>query len=214
MAHWATHLEHYTHIIWDWNGTLVDDVHVAVAAVNALLTEHKLPTLTVEEYRKSFGFPVRKYYERIGFDFNKVTFENLCDRFVAEYNHHRAFHAKIFDGTLEVIESLSKSKKMSILSAGSQNHLNEITAHFGVHHYFDNIFGIENNMAESKLHRGHELIKKSEIPLTETILVGDTDHDLEVGQALGIDVLLIANGHQSFEKLCQLHHNVIECRFR
>ncbi len=104
MAQWTNRLEPYSHIIWDWNGTLVDDVEVAVTAVNTLLVENNLPAVTVEKYREHFGFPVRKYYERLGFDFGKITFEALCDRFVAEYNHHRAFHAKIFDGTFEVIE--------------------------------------------------------------------------------------------------------------
>ncbi len=43
-------------------------------------------------------------------------------------------------------------------------------------------------------------------------MIGDTDHDLEVGNELGIDVLLIADGHQSFEKLKNVHDNVIETR--
>ena len=75
------------------------------------------------------------------------------------------------------------------------------------------MFGISDHFATSKLARGRELLLKSDIPPHKTILVGDTDHDLDVGKELGIDVLLIADGHQSFEKLSGIHSNVIESRF-
>ncbi len=42
----------------------------------------------------------------------------------------------------------------------------------------------------------------------QLILVGDTDHDLEVGDALGIDVLLVTGGHQSHARLSKRHSRV------
>ena len=80
-------------------------------------------------------------------------------------------------------------------------------------HHFDHIFGIDNHYAGSKLERGRELIEKSRISPSQTLLIGDTDHDLQVANELGIDALLIADGYQSFNKLSQLHHNVLESRY-
>ena len=54
-------------IIWDWNGTLLDDVDLCVEAINMLLARESLPLLTgKEEYQRVFQFPIRAYYEAVG----------------------------------------------------------------------------------------------------------------------------------------------------
>jgi phosphoglycolate phosphatase len=72
------------------------------------------------------------------------------------------------------------------------------------------VFGIGDRLAGSKVQRGHDLVRESGVPSTRTLLSGDTDHDLEVGQALGISVLLVIHGHQNAERLKRLHHDVID----
>jgi len=60
---------------------------------------------------------------------------------------------------------------------------------------------LDNHRAESKIGRGMELIKKNKINTKETVLIGDTIHDLEVAIEIGVDCILIANGHQSKKRL-------------
>lgn len=59
------------HIIWDWNGTILNDVDHAVAMMNTLLVEHNLPLIDREYYREIFDFPVLHYYQKLGFNFEK-----------------------------------------------------------------------------------------------------------------------------------------------
>ena len=63
----------FTHVIWDWNGTLLDDATACVAAINALLERRLLPQVTHQQYLDIFDFPVRNYYLQLGFDFSKDT---------------------------------------------------------------------------------------------------------------------------------------------
>ena len=206
--------ECYEHIIWDWNGTLVNDVTVALNSVCTLLEENNLPKITIEQYKNAFGFPIRAYYENIGFDLSKTSFEFLCTRFHEEYEKNKALAGSLFSDVEDHLSYFSTRKKQSILSAGAQWHLDNWVKSYGIEKYFDHIFGIDNDQASSKVYRGHELIKASKANKEKTIMIGDTDHDLEVGNELGIDVLLIANGHQSFERLTKVHHNVIESRLK
>jgi phosphoglycolate phosphatase len=202
----------YQHVIWDWNGTLLDDLDIAVDAVGALLEEHSIPRVSAENYKRVFRFPVIEYYKDIGFDLEKISFEYLCDRFVQEYNHKRAHLAQLFEGTPDILASIKSQKTQSILSAGAQSHLDEITKSLKIDHLFDNIYGIENFFAAGKIHRGKQLLDKVGIDAAKTIMIGDTDHDHAVGKELGIDVLLIADGHQTYDKLKSIHHNVIQTR--
>ncbi len=203
------HTEPFDHVIWDWNGTLMNDVDIALASLNVMLTENNLPIKTVTEYKELFGFPIRSYYEKVGFDLQKLSFEKLCERFIDEYNNKRAKTANLFDGISDLLSEIKKIKTQSILSAAEQNHLFEMTDHFELTHHFHHRFGINDFYASSKIDRGHELISHSKITADNTILIGDTDHDFEVAQALGISCLLISDGHQSEHRLQALTANVI-----
>lgn len=206
-------VKNYDQIIWDWNGTLLDDVHVSVEVIGVLLEKHGLPRLTREGYRDIFQFPIIDYYKKLGFDFEKAPFKQVADEFVAEFNR-KVVDATLFDGTLAMLESIqSAGIRQAILSAATQWHLDEITAHFELTRYFTHIYGIDNHYAASKLERGRELLKASGINPARTLLIGDTDHDLEVASELGTDALLIADGHQSHERLASKHHDVMFTRF-
>ena len=56
------------HIIWDWNGTLLNDVSFGYRLANWLLSQYDLPQIQdLHTYRRIFTFPVREYYRTIGF---------------------------------------------------------------------------------------------------------------------------------------------------
>ncbi len=202
-------VESFDHIIWDWNGTLMNDLQIAVDSLNVMLTENLLSSVDVKTYKKVFGFPIRDYYEKVGFDLQKLSFEKLCDRFVEEYNHKRARTANLFHGIPDLLAEIKKNKTQSILSAAEQNHLHEMTDHFGLTEYFHHRFGINDFFATSKIERGHQLMNHTGIHSEKTLLIGDTDHDFEVAEALGVSCLLVADGHQSEDRLRALTSNVV-----
>ena len=74
----------YDTILWDFNGTLVDDAALACAAVNDSLARRGLPPLTLERYRACVDTPIVRFYERV-FDLNTVSFETLGGEFHAYY---------------------------------------------------------------------------------------------------------------------------------
>jgi phosphoglycolate phosphatase len=198
------------HIVWDWNGTLLDDVGHAISVMNSLLEEHDLPRLDRERYRKIFDFPVLRYYEALGFDFEKESFESLCHKFVDRFmGGFRSL--PLIPEMKSVLMSLhQESISQSVLSATDQPNLNSMVSHFELDHVFGFVFGIDNKFAGSKIERGHELIRLSGISPKETVIIGDTLHDLEVAKALGIDAILISHGHQCPTRLRHHHEVVIE----
>ncbi|MCJ7554278.1 MAG: HAD family hydrolase, partial [Ignavibacteriaceae bacterium] len=73
------------HIIWDWNGTLFNDVVLCKDIMNNILKRFDLPLLSLEKYREVFTFPVEDYYKKAGLDFNITPFEILGKDFMDEY---------------------------------------------------------------------------------------------------------------------------------
>ena len=71
----------YETILWAWNGTLLDDVELALSVANNILTDHGVEPLMREHYTQIFDFPVQRYYERAGLDFSTLSFEAVSEIF-------------------------------------------------------------------------------------------------------------------------------------
>ena len=61
----------YKHIIWDWNGTLIDDRRFCIDIMNEVLKKRQMETMTEEWFLDNFCFPVKDYYLKLGFNFEK-----------------------------------------------------------------------------------------------------------------------------------------------
>lgn len=191
------------YIIWDWNGTLFNDVQLGVDIINNLLKDNNLPQITFDKYRDIFTFPVSDYYQIAGFDFNKTSFEILGKKFMDEYER-RKYEMNLFEGAREVLElARSRGIKQSVLSAYKQDTLVEILNHYKISEYFESIIGLDNIYAGSKEHLGIELRKKLSYNEDEILFVGDTLHDADVAKAMNVKCILISKGHQSQKKLLE-----------
>jgi phosphoglycolate phosphatase len=203
------HVQDKQHVIWDWNGTLLSDIDHAVKTVNRLLKEEGLPLTTVEAYKRIFGFPVVDYYEKLGFNIEPEYFLRLCERF-NDYFYEGLSGLQLWPGARDVLGGIKAGGKIqSVLSASEHTMLLHSVKVFEVEHLFDHVFGIFDKTAGSKVDRGHELIRQAGLARESTVLIGDTDHDLEVGEALGIDVILVEHGHQCPTRLREAHHTVL-----
>lgn len=191
----------YKHVIWDWNGTIFNDVELCVDVLNGLLIKNSLPSLTLEKYRNIFTFPVRDYYAKAGFNLEKYSFEDLGQEWMDKYQRRR-LEAKLFPGIEKFLSIInSNGIEQSILSAYKQDTLLELVNHFNLYHFFTHLIGLDNIYAASKLELGKNLMKRLNHLNSSVLLVGDTVHDFEVAREIGSECVLIANGHQNKEKL-------------
>jgi phosphoglycolate phosphatase len=201
-------------IIWDWNGTLLNDIGMCVDSINELLAARKLKTLNYFSYRDVFGFPVKDYYEKVGFDFTKEPFDVVALEFIDVYRS-RIDECDIFNEVPEMLSGLAETGLTQyVLSAMQQEMLEESLKMKGVYHYFDLITGTSDHFANNKFAAAQMLQSKIDLLPKEVIMVGDTIHDFEVANAMGWRTVLIANGHQSAERLkktgCKVLNSLIE----
>ncbi|MFZ4401519.1 MAG: HAD family hydrolase [Bacteroidales bacterium] len=194
-------LQKYNHFIFDWNGTLLNDLWLAVDVIDKMLTNRGLQGMTIERYSEVFDFPVKDYYQNVGFDFNKESFEIVGTEFIVEYDK-RQYECKLQPGAIELIENIyQKDIHLSILSAREQTMLEQNLKFYDIEHYFPVVSGLKDHYANGKLESGLQLIEAAHIPASETILIGDTLHDAEVAKEMGIDCILINSGHQALHRL-------------
>jgi len=195
------HHRKYSHIIWDWNGTLLNDAWLCVEVMNRMLSDRDLPPLSLQKYRTIFDFPVRDYYGKLGFDFSMEPFESVGMEFMIMYNL-RQHECTLFSEVKQTLGTLKEMRyKQYILSAREENELLLETEKLGVANYFDHITGLNDHYAHGKSEIGKTLLAHINVPVEKIIFIGDTHHDAEVAASLGIDCILIPNGHHSEERI-------------
>lgn len=196
-------------IIWDWNGTILNDTEYCINCMNILLKKRNIPIIDVPLYRDVFTFPVKNYYKKIGFDFEKEDFSIPAMEFIDLYlkNIHTT---SIFNESLDILIYLKQNKiSQYILSAMEHNSLIETLSERNIINYFDKISGLGDHYAKSKSEAGRQLLEQLPFHKSEIVMIGDTIHDIEVADELNIDCLIIANGHQSKKRILNKTKNVI-----
>lgn len=184
-------------IIWDWNGTLLDDTELSVQTMNQLLQKRNLQQLTHASYKDVFSFPVKDYYRKIGFDFISEPFEIPAIEYINMYNS-KVDDCCLHDHSLTVLNYFkNKGLRQFVLSAMEQQSLDRCLELRHISSYFDHVSGLDNHYAASKIDNGKQMIDHLNLDATQLLLIGDTVHDFEVARELGCKCILIANGHQS-----------------
>jgi len=200
----------YSHIIWDWNGTLFNDVAWCIEVINTMLAKRGIKTLPdISDYHNAFCFPIVEYYKNVGFNFNEEIFEDVAEEYITLYHANKSGNCALYPNTEPILDSIYKSGiSQIILSASEMNHLISQIREFDIVDYFDEILGLSDIYAKSKIEIGLDFMSRKSV--SNAVLIGDTVHDYEVANALGIDCMLIPNGHQSREMLASCNVPILE----
>lgn len=193
-------VSHIRQVLWDWNGTLLDDLTYAIGVRNRTFPAFGLPRIgSVAEYHRQFTFPVRRYYERAGV--TDETFVAVAHAWMAEYV--RGFDTVPLHG--DAVETLARfaaaGVRQAVLSATRRDMLESQIARFPIRAYFTDVLGLSDIYARSKEAVGLDYLARCGVPAASTLMIGDTLHDAEVARAMGTGCVLVARGHQSRETL-------------
>lgn len=188
----------YTTVFWDFNGTIANDLALGINSVNRMLRKRGLPLLdSIEAYHRVFCFPVKEYYRRLGFDFEKEPYEVLAVEWVNNYvsGEHTL---TLNPGFLDVSDRLIQlGIRQIILSSSETAMLNRHLTILGIEKRFDRILGMDNIYAGGKIEMARRCVGETD----HSLFIGDTVHDADTAEAIGADCILYTGGHGSREEL-------------
>ena len=199
-------------IIWDYNGTIIDDVHLCLEVEQFMLKERGMyAEYSIEDYRDLFCFPVIDYYKKLGYTFETESYEAISVEFNTLYDFGFP-RCQLVDGVLEKIqECCRKGYRNVILSACRHDKLEAQTRALGVDGYFEEIMGIDNDLAASKIDLARRWMNSTDVTPEACMFIGDSIHDMETALAIGVkDYQLVACGHQSYRVLKNATDHVVE----
>lgn len=189
----------YDLVIWDFNGTIADDVSIGIDAANVVLSRRGMKMITdVEEYRRMFCFPIKEYYRRLGFDFEKEPYEVPADEWTAEYIKREKYLTPT-PGCIETIKRIKDAAIPQIIISSSEIvMLKRELDQFGISDCFEAILGKSDNYAHGKVEMAREWAKDKKY---NAVFIGDSAHDYETANAIGADCILFTGGHDLRSRL-------------
>ena len=191
----------WKHIIWDWNGTLINDVGLCLQIINNVLSKYKKPTMTLAQYHQFFDFPVKEYYRRIGFDFEQTPFEQVGTEFMQQY-WDRWRDCRLHEGVEALVRELAgMDVPQAIISAAETRLVLDGLSFYNLSGLFDNVLGLDHYYASSKEALVVNFVESIETDSGEVLFIGDTLHDFEVARQAGVDCILFSGGHHSQTRL-------------
>lgn len=190
----------YTHVIWDWNGTLLNDLGASLASVNDMLAERGKPPIDVDFYKECICTPIKGFYEKT-FDMEKEDYSVI----IKQYNEGYLYHLKDCGLTLGAHEALEHFKscgaKQIIVSSSNNDQLLCNAEKYGVMDYFDAILGAGDYFAGSKIERARNYLEQSGEQKGKVLVIGDLIHDAEMAAELFADCMLLTSGHEHPSRL-------------
>ncbi len=181
------------HIIWDWNGTLLDDLDVVVRAVNTSLTEIGWPAITVDDYRTHYRRPVRDFYASLaGRPVTETEWRGIDERFHRAYRSALASVRLAVDARQALDAHVAAGLSQSLLSMFPHDELLPLVRHHGLAPYFVRVEGLRG---ESGARKAESLARHLRwIRTGPVVLVGDTPDDLDAARVNGIACVLYDGG--------------------
>lgn len=204
------HKSKYKHIIWDYNGTLVDDTWLCVEIVNEFLVREGKSPIDEDIYRQKYDLPVIDFYREIGFDLEKTSYHQISTEFIEIYDRRR-FECSLQPGIREVLGKIYDGGiPQSVLSAYQQHRLEEALEYYGLTEMFKHIAGLGDYYAHGKVNIGQKLVSSLDCPPIQAVIIGDTTHDYKVARKSGADCILLETGHHTRDKLSTCPVKIIE----
>lgn len=192
--------KHRAHLVWDWNGTLLDDITAVIGATNAAFAEIGLEPITLERYRELYCVPIPRFYERLmGRLPSDDEWEAMDEAFHRHYSEHR-IGCGLTDGVEELLrEWRLAGRSQSLLSMYVHEQLIPVVRGYGIEDHFIRVDGRTGPSGGTKaLHMERHLAALGGMAAPDrTVIIGDAVDDAVAAAHVGARAVLYTGGSHS-----------------
>jgi phosphoglycolate phosphatase-like HAD superfamily hydrolase len=183
------------HVVWDWNGTLVDDHVAVVAAINDALARLRLRPIDSDTFRTHFTRPVQRFYEQVaGREIEPGEWETLDEA----YHHSYAGWVERLELAPDGREALAAAEAaglgQSLLSMWRHQDLVPLVERLGIDRYFLRVDGLRVPGGGGKAEHLVAHLDALAVEASAALLVGDSLDDLAAAQEVGAGCVLYDGG--------------------
>ncbi len=199
----------FKYIIFDWSGVIKDAVHDHVWVINKMFEKFGGREISLDEIKEKWEQPYMKFWNKF---FPEMTLEEEQKAYREVVLDKNCPVSDAYEGIVDLIKELkTRGVLMTVLSSDQQETVFPEIKRFGLESIFNDVVVHVHDKAEAI----DELIKRNNFKLEETVFIGDSNHEVEVGKQAGVKTIAVTWGFSTEEKLKStnpdfLIHNIKE----
>ncbi|WP_236243367.1 HAD family hydrolase [Streptomyces sp. CC228A] len=191
--------KHSAHLVWDWNGTLLDDIGAVIDATNAAFAELGLEPVTLARYRELYCVPVPLFYERL---LGRLPDDDEWAVMDGAFHRHywtRADACGLTDGAAELLAAAAAAgRTQSLLSLAPHERLLPLVRQHGIHDWFVRVDGrTDQSTAGKAAHMVRHLRALDGVAPERVVVIGDAADDAVAAAHVGAKAVLYTGGSHS-----------------
>lgn len=187
------------HVVWDWNGTILDDNDAVIAAVNNVCAGFGRAPITIEYWQSIFSRPLLQCYERLlGMSLTDADWTRIDKLYHDEYRQLLAI-CRLAGGVPDHLDEWHRTgRTQSLLSMWFHDELVPLVTEYGLADLFNRIDGLRlTTGGGSKAEHLGEHLEAQKISPRDTVLIGDVVDDAEAARIVGARCVLVTTGVMS-----------------
>ncbi len=200
-------------VIFDWDGTLMDSTAKIVTCFQKAAEDIKLTVPESESVRQIIGLSLDHAFEilfpGISSEQKVVLFKNYRIHFIEKDDTPMP----LFDGAVECLETLRENNiKLAVATGKARIGLQRVMAISNLEHYFEDSICADEAMGKPHPEMLQVLLQRFNLQAEQAIMIGDTEHDLEMAHNANMRKIAVSHGAHSIEQLekweplAMLHH--------
>lgn len=189
-------------ILFDWSGTLADDLRPVLKATNAIFRHYGRKELTLDEFRLHFRLPFAGFYAEFIPEATDEGLGVLYERFFSGLHGE----VELIPGARAFLDFCQVTgRRTFLLSTIKSTHFDEQGGRLGVRDAFEHPY-VEIMDKREKI---REILATHNLAPEETMFVGDMVHDIETARHGGVLDVVVLTGFDPLEKLAPAKPSVV-----
>jgi len=193
----------YSLVIFDWDGTIMDSTHSIVAAIQAACRDMDLPVPSAAQASWVIGLSLDEALHRAVPDLKP----SQLPRFLERYRIHYLLkdpELRTFEGMTQMLDELKADGVLMAVATGkSRVGLDRVFNGTQLGHYFDASRTADQTFSKPHPRMLEEILDELDLPVEEAVMVGDTSHDIQMAQAIGMDSIAVTYGAHTEQELIE-----------
>jgi phosphoglycolate phosphatase len=194
-------------IVWDWNGTLLDDSDLVLECVNLILARVDFTPISIDKLREIQTAPFEVLYRSLGIPQEKIDILLSENHIFHDYYESRSDSAPLRKGASDLLHRLKKNNVSNIIVS---NHITDqivrLLKKHDIQGLFDNVMAFSNSATQFSHPKGERVrhhIEAEGLNASNALIVGDTREEIGIARDLGMESIAITGGVLAEHLLCE-----------
>ncbi|MEJ2142054.1 MAG: HAD-IA family hydrolase [Gammaproteobacteria bacterium] len=189
-------------IVFDWDGTLMDSEARIVGCLRAAMADINLPDQPDSQLKNVIGLGLREALQRLYPEGTEKEHTELTNRYRYHFLEASSIPSMLFDGATTLLEKLNHQGYFVTIATGKGRiGLDKVLEETGIADLFHYTRCADETRSKPHPQMIEELMDWCGVEPHETLMVGDTEYDLQMAENAGAHSLAVSYGVHDKDRL-------------